>query len=416
MSTGADASWEGWNRVQRGALMALAAGIIVFAGTTLLMAVTAGPSSQPEGESTAQAIESSWPLRQMLLSYLVAYNFWLSIPLGCLVILMLQHLTGGAWGLLLRGVLESASRTLPLFVVLFIPIALGLSQLYIWANPGAVEMDEDLRHKSVYLNSGSYLLRTVIYFAVWLVLTYFLSRWSEEQRDASRPQEFRRFRLLSAPGLLLYGATITFASIDWVMSLEPHWYSTIYPVLFATGQILTGFALAIAVLIWLAEREPFLSILKPEILNDLGSLLLAFVMFWAYMSISQFLLIWVGNLPEEIPWYLRRTRSGWQWIAIIIILLHFSLPFLLLLSRDIKRNRRRLAAVAIGLVVMRFVDVFWWIEPAYPSPGSPFFWLLDLSAAVAMGGIWVWFMIWQLRRQTLMPVNDPYWSEVTHHE
>jgi hypothetical protein len=389
-----------WDRLQRGALLAAAAGWAGFVIAGLVLYFAHGLTS---------------PL-QFFLSYLVAYNFWLSIALGCLVILMLQYLTGGAWGIVIRRVAESGSRTLLPLALLFVPLLFGLGSLYLWAQPEVVRESEDLQHKSTYLNVPWFVARTAGYFVVWFLLAYLLNKWSADQdRDgASVPQ--RRFRLLSAPGLVLYGGTITFAAVDWVMSLEPYWYSTIYPVMFATGQVLTGFAFAIAVVILLAARPPLSEVITPRHLRDLGSLLLAFVLFWAYMSFSQFLLIWVGNLPEEVPWYLRRSRGGWEWVVVVIALFHFSLPFLLLLSRDVKEDRRRLVLVAVGLLLMRFIDVFWWIEPAYPHEGQYVFWLLDIAAVVGLGGVWVWWFVRQLRCRPLLPFNDPYYPEAVAHE
>ncbi len=390
-------------RIQRLALLLAGAGIGLFILVALLLLVTRVLTTQ-----------------QLFLSYLVGYQFWLSIGLGCLVILMLQHLTGGAWGLMIRRLLESSSRTLLLLAVLFVPIILGMPSLYTWIHPGAqaehapAGEQEAAGPPRAYLNPTAYIIRTVIYFVIWLLLAFFLNRWSAQQegRDPiANLERQRRFRLLSGPGLVLYGATITFASVDWVMSLEPHWWSTIYPVLFATGQVLTAFAFAVAVLMLLADQPPFSAIVTPQRMRDLGSLLLAFVMFWAYMSISQFLLIWVGNLPEEIPWYLRRLRGGWQIVAVLLVLFHFTLPFLLLLSRDIKEDRKRLAVVAVGILVMRFVDIVWWIEPAYPHGGLFLFWLLDLAATATIGGIWMWVFVRQLVKMPLLPRQDPFWAE-----
>jgi hypothetical protein len=393
-----------WERIQARALVAAGAGAALFAVVGLILSLAGGVHS---------------PL-QFFLSYLVAYNFWVSIPLGCLVILMVQHLTGGAWGLVLRRVLESGSATLLPLAVLFVPLVVGLflgpDSLYLWARPDQVAGDEELRHKALYLNPGFFVARAVGYFVIWFVLAYFLNGWSAEQDREASPGLPRRFRLLSGPGLVLYGLTITFASVDWVMSLEPHWYSTIYPVLFAVGQLLTGFAFAVAVLVLLAQRPPLSEVVTRAHLRDLGSLLLAFVMFWAYMAFSQYLLIWAGNLPEEIPYYLRRTRAGWEWVALGLILLHFALPFLLLVSRDVKGNPRALAAVAVGLLVMRFVDIFWWIEPAYPHEGQYFYWLLDVAAAAGLGGVWVWWFVRQLKRRPLLPLYAPGSEEGAAHE
>ena len=350
-------------------------------------------------------------------AYLVAYNFWLGVALGCLVLLMVQHLTGGAWGLLLRRVLEAGARTLLPLAVLFVPLFFGSERLYPWAQPEAV-WDEAIQHKYAYLNVPWFAGRAVIYFAVWLTLAFLLDRWSVLQDREATPGEARHFRALSGPGLLLYGLTVTFASIDWVMSLEPHWASTIYPVLFAIGQVLEGIAFAIGVLVLFSPRPPLANIVRAEHWRDLGNLLLTFVMLWAYMSFSQFLLIWADNLPEETPWYLRRLRGGWEWVAVLLLLFQFAFPFLMLLFRDIKENPRRLAGVALLVLVMRFVDIVWWIEAAFPGDMS--FWLmLDVAALVGLGGVWLWCFLWTLSRRPLLPLHDPYWSEslaeVPHH-
>jgi hypothetical protein len=357
-----------------------------------------------------------WSLDQFFRAYLVAFTYWLGIGLGCLVILMIQYLTGGAWGVVLRRILESGSVTLAALAIMFSPILLGLHHVYPWAQPEAVVHDPILQYKRPYLNVPFFMARAASYFAVWLLLTFRLTSWSVQQDHTKDPRTWRRFRLLSGPGMVLYGLTITFASIDWAMSIEPDWYSTIYPALYATSQLLTAMAFAIAVLMFLAGQPPLSEIITPSHLRDLGNLLLTFVMLWAYMQISQFLLIWSGNLPEETPWYLRRIRGGWEFVALVMVLLHFALPFLLLLSKDIKRNRRLLAAVALGLMVMRFVDVFWWIEPAYPHDGQYLFWLLDLTAVAGLGGIWIWVFLWQLRKLPLLPVYDPSLEEALHHE
>src|SRR5262249_20705482 len=238
-----------------------------------------------------------------------------------------------------------------------------------------------------------------------------LNRWSARWDAEAQPGTARPFRLLSAPGLALYGATITFASIDWIMSLEPDWYSTIYPVMFAVGQVLTAFAFTITVVVLLSTRLPLIDVISPGLLRDLGNLMLAFVMFWAYIAVSQFLLTWIANLPEEIPWYLRRTRVGWQWLAILLIVAHFIVPFLLLLSRGIKENWRTLLMVAGLILLMRFLDLLWWIEPAFSHEGQHLFWLLDVAAVVGLGGIWVWWFVRQLQRRPLLPVHGPFLAE-----
>jgi hypothetical protein len=325
-------------------------------------------------------------------AYLVAYNFWLGITLGSLVILMLQYLTGGIWGILLRPTLESATRTMPLMILLFIPIALALSRIFPWAE-GAVTGRSELGNRT-YLNDSFFLIRAAVYFFVWLVLSGLLGRWWAGHAGDDVP---RRVRLASAYGLVLYSVTITFAAIDWVMSLEPTWYSTIFPPLFAVGQILGGMAFALVAVLTLPHAARAGSP-DPNRMRDLGNLLLTFVMAWAYLSFSQFLLIWSENIPDESSWYLLRTRSSWQWIAMAVAVLGFAVPFLLLLSRDVKENAGRLRAVAGLVLVMRFVDLVWWIEAAYPG-GVGFYWLMDVAVVAALGAIWVWWFLGDLRRR-----------------
>jgi hypothetical protein len=308
-----------------------------------------------------------------------------------------------------------------LLTVLFLPLLLGLIKpflLYAWVD----STEPDLLEKSWYLNVPFFIGRAAAYFVIWIAVAFFLYSWSVAQ-DQGHFND-RHFRLLSGPGLVLYGGTITFASIDWVMSLEPTWYSTMYPVIFAVGQILEAMAFSIVVLImithgergqlWLryrgvdTPRSPpaFEKLLGPTQRRDLGNLLLAFVMMWAYLSFSQFLLIWSENLPEEIPWYLRRTRHGWQWLAILLVVFQFSLPFLLLLSREIKQDPRRLAGVALLVLVMRYLDVFWWIEPAFDD-GVSLYVVVDLAALVGLGGIWIWHFLNQLGRLPWLPLHEP---------
>lgn len=389
-----------WQHARRTALLVGAAGGVAFAVVGAVLYATGGVTGP----------------RQFFQSYLVGYLFWLGAALGCLVLVMLQHVTGGAWGVVLRRVVESGSRTLWLLALLFVPVLVGawVGHLYLWADPNVVAQDRDLQAKQAYLNVPFFFFRAALFFAVWVAFAYVLNRWSRRQ-DESAAFPPRAFRLLSGPGLVVYGFTITFASVDWVMSLNPHWVSTIFPPLFATGQVLTGLAFAITVLLLLAAYQPMAGVLYPQLLRDLGNLLLAFVMLWAYMGFSQFLLVWVGNLPEETPWYLQRTRHGWEWLAVVLIVFHFAVPFLLLLQRGVKERPRYLAAVAALVLALHFVDTFWWIEPAYNHAGQYFFWLLDVSAVAAVGGLWVWRFLGELKGRPLLPVNDPGLPRVLEH-
>jgi hypothetical protein len=343
---------------------------------------------------------------QFFRSYLVGYLFWLGIALGCLPLLMLHHMVGGGWGFAIRRILESALRTLPVMVVLFLPVLLGIHSLYEWSHPDLVAADVSLQKKSIYLNTPFFVVRAVIYFAAWTLLAHFLNKMSAEQDRTAAPSLIRRFQLLSAPGILVYALTITFAAVDWGMSLEPHWFSTIYGMLFMVGQVLATLAFVIPLLVVLSDSEPLSNFLDESIFQDLGNLMLAFVMLWAYLSFSQYLIIWSGNLPEEIPWYLNRGRGGWQWVAAVLALFHFGVPFVLLLARGNKRRKQIISAIALGILAMRFVDLTWLIKPAFTGPLFTLHWL-DVVAPIGIGGIWAWALIGQLTKRPLLPLNDP---------
>jgi hypothetical protein len=343
---------------------------------------------------------------QFFRSYLVAYLFWFGIALGSLAILMIQHITGGRWGAVIRRLLESATRTLPLLILLFLPLLFGLPHLYEWARPEAVAHDPVLQNKSKYLNVPFFLVRAFGYFTAWSALVWLLNRWSLQQDEGADPSVARRLENLSRGGLLLLGLTVTFASIDWVMSLEPHWFSTIYGILFAGGQVLSAFAFVIPVAALLADRPPFSTVISAESFHDLGKLLLAFVMLWAYFAFSQFLIIWSGNLPEETPWYLNRLQGGWEWFGVAIIAFHFALPFVLLLSRDLKRSARALSLVAAGVIIVRFVDLFWLINPVFSPAAFAVHWL-DVATLAGVGGLWLAMFVQQLKGRPLVPLGDP---------
>jgi len=351
-------------------------------------------------------------LTQIFRSYLVAFFFWLSIALGCLGIQMLQHVAPGGWGAVVRRPLEAASRTLPKLALLFVPILLGLPHLYPWARPEVIREDASIAHKAYYLNLPFFVWRMVVYFALWAGFAYALSRMSLAQDKTGDPYLSRRMRTVSAVGLIFYCVTTTFASIDWLMSLNPHWYSTIYGVYIIGGQAVSAMSFAILVMLFLADRSPIARAVRAQHFHDFGKMLLAFVMLWAYFAFSQFLVIWAGNLPEEVPYYADRTRDGWRWVSLALVLFHFALPFLLLLSRDIKRSAPRLAAVAGILLVMRWVDIYWLVTPAFHPEGIALHWL-DLAATVAVGGIWIYLFAGELETRPLLPIQDPLLKEAT---
>jgi hypothetical protein len=340
------------------------------------------------------------------------------MSLGCLPLVMLYHLVGGNWGVAIRRILEAATRTLPLMALLFVPLLFGLPQLYRWAAPEALS-DPALAHKAIYLNVNGFIGRAVFYFVVWILLMFLLNRWSRRQDDSDDARPAGWLATLSGPGIVLFGLTITFAAVDWIMSLSPDWFSTIFPVIYAVGQILSGLAFAVGVAMGLAPRPPLDRVLTGLCMRDLGNLLLTFVMLWAYMAFSQFLLIWCGNLPEEIQWYLPRFNGGWQLIALAMIGLQFVLPFVLLLSRDIKQNPRSMFRVAVLILGMRLVELFWEIVPNFAPddlPGHALEIVLTLIAVAGIGGVWMAAFVWQLQKMPLVPVHGLPSETEAHHE
>ncbi|MGE5326271.1 MAG: hypothetical protein ACM3NO_04475 [Deltaproteobacteria bacterium] len=350
---------------------------------------------------------------EFLRSYLMAFIFWTGVGLGCLAILMLHHMVGGTWGFALRRLLESGSKTVFLMAILVIPILASLPRLYSWAEPAAA--NESLSpFKRMYLSTSFFLGRSVIYFAAWIALAWLLNKWSAEQDRTGEPGILRRLQNLSGPGILIYGLTVTYASVDWAMSLEPKWFSTIYGMIFMVTQALSATALVTIVVTLLSERKPLSDIVTPLLFNDFGNLLLTFTMLWAYLSFSQYLIIWAGNLQDEIPWYTVRATGGWAGIALVLIIFHFAIPFVLLLLRFIKRRKRALSAVAAGLIFMSIVDIYWLIAPAFHGQGPSFHWL-DWGTVIGIGGLWLWVFLWQLKGKPLLPLHDPRLEEVLHH-
>jgi len=345
-----------------------------------------------------------------LRSYLWAYLYVLSIPVGALAVLMLQHLTGGGWGVILRRPLEAATRTLPLVAVMFLPIGLGAAKLFPWAEPEAVVPHP----RDLYLNLPFFGIRAAFYFGVWLVLAWALNRWSAQQDVANPPGFDRRFRLLSGPGLGLMGLTVTFASIDWAMSLEHHWFSSIYGVLFGVGMVLSAFTFGIIVVVQLSDQPPFRSVVVAGHLRDLGSLTLAFVMVWGYLSISQFLLMWSANLQEEAPYFIARSHHGWQYVISVVVFCMFVMPFVVLLTRDGKRNTRSLGFIAGLILTMRWLELYWLVAPGRPVHGHTVFWT-DLFAPFALGGPWLACYLFELNRRPLLPINADTTVAGDHH-
>ena len=344
---------------------------------------------------------------QFFHAYLVGFIFWIGITLGSLALLMLQHLTGGAWGLIIRRTLEAATRTLPLMLILFLPLLAGLNQIYPWTNRAEMDQVPALKEKAAhYLNPAFFMTRAAIYFLIWGLMVFLLN-WLSLQHDRTANRRLlKRLQMISGPGLGLLILTITFASIDWVMSLDPAWSSTIFGLIFVASWSLSALAFGILVMSWLAKREPMKAVVRTSHFHDWGNLLMALVMLWMYFAFSQYLIIWSGNLPEETVWFVARKHDGWGVMALAIVILQFAFPFLTLLSRAAKKSAQRLGTLALLILIMRVVDVIWLIEPSFNREHFHLSWM-DVVAPIAVGGLWIATFAWQLQQRSLAPINDP---------
>jgi hypothetical protein len=347
--------------------------------------------------------------------YLLSFMAWLGVALGSMAVLMLRHMTGGGWGMVIRRIMGAAMRTLPLMALLFVPILFAIPRLYVWVQPLDSIADKHLREHlqeitKSYLTVNGFIVRAIFYFAIWNALSFLLTKWSREQDAPGGPDNSGRFKAVSGPGLILYGFTISFAAIDWVMSLDPSWISTIYGLLILAGEVLSAICFAVVVERILVRYRPMSEMLKPDYVHDHGKLMLTFVMVWAYFGFSQWLIIWAGNLPEEITWYITRLNGGWGYIGLFLVVFHFAVPFVLLLSRPFKRDVTRLVWLAIWLMLMRYLDLFWNIEPNFSSTVTVTW--ADVVVPVAMGGLWLAYFFRNLGSLPLLPAYDPEAKDV----
>jgi hypothetical protein len=352
---------------------------------------------------------------QFYRAYLLGFMCWLGVALGSMAILMIRHLTGGGWGMVIRRILGAAMRTVPLLALLFIPVILGVHKLYIWAQPLDQISDKHLRDHleditKTYLTTNGFIIRAVIYFAIWNLLSFLLSKWSKQTDRAGAPDNTERFKAVAGPGLILYGFTISFAAIDWVMSLDPSWISTIFGLVILIGDVLSAMCFAVVVERILFDSKPMSEMLRPDFVHDHGKWMLTFIMVWAYFNYSQWLIIWAGNLPAEITYYLRRLNGGWEYVGLFIVIFHFAIPFGILLSRSFKRNIRKLVWLAVWLLFMRYLDLFWIIEPNFSKTFTVT--VADLIVPVAIGGFWLAYFFHNLGSLPLLPAYDPSAGEV----
>lgn len=343
---------------------------------------------------------------QFFRAYLIGFLFWNGMTLGCFGLLMIQYMTGGAWGMMLRRTLEAGTRTWMLSGLLVLPILFGVRSLFTWAQPAIAAHDKIIQDKSFYLNVPFFIFRAVLYYVIWGTIITLLNRWSLEQDRTGDLRLAKKLETLSAPGILIYTFTMTFAATDWIMSLTPHWYSTIYGLLLCVDQTLSAMALVVATIVLLSRFEPLASIITKRHLHDMGKLLLAFTMLWAYLSFSQLILIWSGNLPEEITWYIDRLNGGWQYVGAILLLFHFGFPFLMLLSQALKKNPRTIQSIAIYIIVVRIIDVFWLVEPNFSGSHFQLHWL-DLAAPIGIGGLWLAYFFRNIQERPILPLNAP---------
>lgn len=359
---------------------------------------------------------------QALRSWLLGFIFWGGIGIGSIGVLILQYLTGGAWGVVIRRIVEAGSRTLPVILVLWLPLAIGLTSLYEWTH--LPPDDYAMKGRGWFMTTESWILRSVVYFALFGVIVFLLNKWGGEQDKTDNYEDAEKFlgraTAFCGPIMVIYALIVTFAVVDWVMMLDPHFFSTMWGLLFVAGWALSCFCFSVTLLAYLSDKAPMNRVLGFRHFHDLGKLMLALVMVWAYFNFSQFLIIWSGNIPEETGWYIDRMKGGWGYIGVGLILLHFAFPYLLLLRQDLKRKAKMLASVAVFILLMRLVDMFYLIGP---NPridhtlerGAFIVSWMDFVAPVAVGGIWLWYFFGQLMKRPLVPVMDPFLENAIEH-
>jgi hypothetical protein len=348
--------------------------------------------------------------KQFFFSWLVSFLFFLSLALGALFFVLIQYAAQGGWGIVLRRIGETTFATIPVFAVLFVPVLFGLHDLYEWSHSEAVEHDALLRWKEPFLNVPFFLIRTAIYFVCWSVMAVVYYRASRGQDTTGDPAVTARLRRFAGPAIIVLAVTQTFASIDWIMSLTPHWYSTIFGVYFFAGSFVGFIALLSVVAVAMRRAGLLDTVISAEHLHDVGKLLFAFTAFWAYIAFSQFFLIWYANLPEETIWYQARLEGSWQTLSLFIMAGHFGIPFFYLMGRAVKRNELTLALGGVWLLMMHYVDLYWQVMPTlHPAGVSPS--VLDIAAFLATGGCFVAVTSWLMRRHALVPLRDPRLSE-----
>lgn len=346
----------------------------------------------------------------LLQTYLVSFAYFLSLSLGALFFVMLQHVTRAGWSVVVRRIAEAMAANIWLMAILAIPIVLGMEHIYHWAHPGAADHDPLLAAKIGFLNPSFFITRLVVYFAVWSVLAWFFYRTSKEQDANGEVALTRRMEVVSAPGIVLFALSLNFAAFDLLMSLDPHWFSTIYGVYYFAASVLLFFAVMPKILVWLQMQGLLKRAVTVEHYHDIGKFMFAFTVFWAYIAFSQYMLIWYGNIPEETEWFLKRQTGGWTAISLVLLFGHFVLPFLMLMSRHVKRRPRILAIIGVYVAVMCWIDMYWLVIPEF-SPEVARFGLLDILVYLGMAGVYSALLTWRLGRTSLVPEGDPRLKE-----
>ncbi len=346
----------------------------------------------------------------LLQTYLVSFAFFLSLSLGALFFVMLQHLTRAGWSVVVRRIAEVLAANVWLMALLAIPIVLGIEHLYHWAHPGAADHDALIAGKSGFLNTNFFIMRLAAYFTIWSALAWFFYRTSVKQDTAADPALTRRMEVVSAPGMVLFALSLNFAAFDLLMSLDPHWFSTIYGVYYFAASVLLFFAVMPKILLWLQMQGLMKNAVTVEHYHDIGKFMFAFTVFWAYIAFSQYMLIWYGNIPEETEWFLKRQTGGWTAISLTLLFGHFILPFLLLISRHVKRRPMPLAIIGVYVAVMCWIDMYWLVIPEF-SPGVARFGLVDILVCLGMAGLYSAVVAWRLGRASLIAEGDPRLQE-----
>jgi hypothetical protein len=349
---------------------------------------------------------------QFFRAYLSAYLLFLGLGLGALVIVLIYNLTGGAWGFLTRRLLEAQMRTLPLLAALFVPIACGVYYLYPWAQPGGIDSPE-AQHREAYLNVPFWWIRAAVFFVAWCGTSWLVGGWTDRLDRADDPSLRERLRRWSGIGLVAYGISMHFASIDWVMSLQPEFRSTIFGPLMATAQLLPAQAFMMVVLSRLVTRPPLDEFVSGKVLNDVGNLLLSFLVLWAYMVFFQYMLIWIANMPADVIWYRPRETGGWQFVAYTLFIANFAVPFFMLLMREVKQTPRLFGPLAGVVLVMQLVYGYYLVQPAFPNTTILNHWM-DFLTPLGIGGLWLAYYLWQLSRRPLVPRNDHFEAQAMH--